>query len=316
MGRYFLRRIIQSVPVLLLITIITFAIVHLLPGDPALAYLGEAAAKDQVAYEAVRLELGLDQPLPVQYGKWLGKVVQGDMGKSVRTREPVTTGLSIRLPVTLQLALMAILFAVVIAVPVGILSAVRPGSKTDSIGTVFAISGVAVPHFWLGIILIYVFALWLRWLPASGYKSPTENLGANLQYMLLPALTLGAGQAAVIMRQVRSSLIEVLRNEYVRTARAKGLRERMVVQRHALKNAFIPVITIIGMQVGRLFGGAVVVESIFALPGLGRLAIDSIMFRDFAMLQGAILILAVAVVVLNLLTDVLYAYLDPRIKYA
>lgn len=316
MSRYFLRRIIQSVPVLLLITVITFAIVHLLPGDPALAYLGEAAAKNEEAYEAVRLELGLDQPLPVQYAKWLGKMVQGDMGRSVRTREPVIDGLSGRLPVTFQLALMAIAFAVVIAVPIGIMSAVRPGTKMDSLGTVFAIGGVAIPHFWLGIILIYVFALWLRWLPASGYKPPVENLGANLQYMLLPALTLGAGQAAVIMRQVRSSLIEVLRNEYVRTARAKGLRERVVVQRHALKNAFIPVVTIIGMQVGRLFGGAVVVESIFSLPGLGRLAIDSIMFRDYAMLQGAILILAVAVVVLNLLTDVLYAYLDPRIKYA
>ena len=316
MKTYLLRRLIHAVPTLLLITVVTFSITLLLPGDPALAFLGEAAAMDRVAYDAMRRELGLDQPLPVQYGLWLGRTLQGDLGRSVRTREPVWESLRARFPITLQLSVMAMLIALLIALPVGIISAIRPNSKLDLAGTIFAISGLAIPSFWLGIMLIFVFALWLRWLPPSGYAPPADGLGQNLQLMLLPALALGAEQAAVIMRQVRSALLETLHQEYVVTAWAKGLGERLVVSRHALRNALIPVVTIIGLQVGRLFGGAVVVETVFALPGLGRLAADSIFFRDFPSLQGVVLILALAVFLSNLLTDALYAYLDPRIRYA
>ena len=316
MKTYLLRRLLHAIPTLLLVTVVTFSITMLLPGDPALAFLGEAAAMDKVAYEAMRRELGLDQPIPVQYALWLGRALQGDLGRSVRTREPVWESMQARLPITLQLAVMAMLIALAISLPVGILSAVRPNSKLDLVSTILAISGLAIPSFWLGIMLIFVFALWLRWLPPSGYAPPSAGFGQNLQLMLLPALALGAEQAAVIMRQVRSALLEVLQQEYVTTAWAKGLGERSVIGRHALRNALIPVVTIIGLQTGRLIGGAVVIETVFALPGLGRLAADSIFFRDFPSLQGVILILALAVFLSNLVTDALYAYLDPRIRYA
>ncbi len=316
MKTYLLRRLLHAIPTLLLVTVVTFSITMLLPGDPALAFLGEAQAMDRVAYEAMRRELGLDQPIVVQYGLWLGRTLQGDLGRSVRTREPVVEALLARFPITLQLTVMAMLIALAVAIPVGILSAVRPNSKLDTFGTIVAISGLAIPSFWLGIMLIFVFALWLGWLPPSGYAPPTAGLGQNLVLMLLPALALGTEQAAVIMRQVRSSLLEVLQQEYVITAWAKGLGERLVIRRHALRNALIPVVTIIGLQTGRLFGGAVVVETVFALPGLGRLAADSIFFRDFPSLQGVVLVLAVAVFLSNLLTDALYSYIDPRIRYA
>jgi peptide/nickel transport system permease protein len=288
----------------------------LLPGDPALAFLGEAQAMDQVAYNAMRQELGLDQPIPVQYVLWLNRAVHGDLGTSIRTREPVVEAIRNRFPITLQLTVVAMAIALLVALPVGIVSAVRPNSWLDSIGTMLAMSGQAVPSFWLGIMLIVVFALWLGWLPPSGYTPPSVSLSTNLSMMLLPALALGVEQAAVVMRQVRSALIDVLHQEYVTTAWAKGLSERAVVNRHALKNALIPVVTIIGLQTGRLFGGAVVVETIFAMPGLGRLAADSIFFRDFPSLQGVVLVLALAVFCSNLLTDALYSYLDPRIRYA
>ena len=316
MKTFLLCRLLQAIPTLLLVTVVTFTITMLLPGDPALAFLGEAAAMDQVAYDAMRRELGLDQPLPVQYGLWLGRTLQGDLGRSVRTKEPVWEAVQARFPITLQLATMAMAIALLVSVPIGILSAVRPNSKLDMVGTVVAISGLAIPGFWLGIMLIFVFALWLGWFPPSGYSPPSAGLGQNFQLMLLPALALGTEQAAVIMRQVRSALLDVLHQEYITTAWSKGLPERMVVVRHALRNALIPVITIIGLQTGRLFGGAVVIETVFALPGLGRLAADSIFFRDFPSLQGVILVLALAVFVSNLVTDALYAYLDPRIRYA
>jgi peptide/nickel transport system permease protein len=313
---YLLRRLLHAIPTLLLVTVVTFSITMLLPGDPALAFLGEAAAMDKVAYDAMRRELGLDQPIPIQYAFWLGRAVRGDLGTSIRTREPVWDSMRARFPITLQLTVTAMLIALLVAVPVGIISAIRPNSRLDVAGTMVAIGGLAIPSFWLGIMLIFVFALWLRWLPPSGYTSPGTSLGMNLQMMLLPAIVLGTEQAAVIMRQVRSALIDVLHQEYVTTAWAKGLHEGVVVRRHALRNALIPVITIIGLQTGRLIGGAVVVETVFALPGLGRLAADSIFFRDFPSLQGVVLVLALAVFVSNLITDALYSYLDPRIRYA
>jgi peptide/nickel transport system permease protein len=314
--RYLLRRAVQAVPTLLLVTLVTFSITMLLPGDPALAFLGEAQAMDKVAYDAMRRELGLDQPIPVQYALWLKRTLQGDLGTSVRTREPVVEALRSRFPITLQLTAIAMAVALLVALPVGMVSAVRPNSWLDTAGTILAMSGQAVPSFWFGIILIFIFALWLGWLPPSGYTPPSTDLRMNLSMMLLPAVALGVEQAAVVMRQVRSSLIDVLHQEYITTAWAKGLSERTVVNRHALKNALIPVVTIIGLQTGRLFGGAVVVETIFAMPGLGRLAADSIFFRDFPSLQGVVLILALAVFLSNLFTDALYSYLDPRIRYA
>jgi peptide/nickel transport system permease protein len=312
---YVLRRIAYFVPVLFLVTVVTFSVALLLPGDPALAYVGEANMRDKMMYQTMRKELGLDQPIPVQYAKWLGRVLRGDLGRSIRTREPALEGLLARFPVTLHLTSLAMVVALLIAVPVGIVSAVRPNSTADKVGTVLAMSGVAVPDFWLGIMLIYIFAVWFKVLPPSGYVPVSQGLWPSLQSMLLPALSLGMALSGVVMRQLRSSLIEALQQEYVMVARAKGLREGLVVGRHALKNALIPVVTIIGLQTGRLFGGAVVVETIFALPGLGRLAADSIFFRDFPMLQGVVLILALAVLLANLLTDLLYAVLDPRIRY-
>ncbi len=312
---YILRRLVAMVPVLFFVSIVTFAVNLLLPGDPALAYIGETNINDRQMYLAVRQELGLDQPLPVQYAKWMGHALQGDFGRSIRTREPALEGLLARLPVTLELSLIAMLISLFIAVPIGLLSAVRPNSKLDLAGTLVGMVGIAVPDFWLAILLIYVMAVWLRVLPSSGFVPLEGGAWQNLQAMLLPSLALGMGLAAVVMRQLRSSLIEVLQQEYVLVARAKGLRSSTVLRRHALKNALIPVVTIIGLQSGRLLGGAVLIETIFSLPGLGRLAADSILFRDYPMLEGVVFILALAVMLASLATDVAYAALDPRIRY-
>jgi peptide/nickel transport system permease protein len=312
---YLLRRVLHAIPTLLLVTAVTFAITMLLPGDPALAFLGEAAAMDKVAYEAMRRELGLDQPLPVQYALWLGRTLQGDLGRSVRTKEPVWESMQARFPITLQLTVMAMLVALVVAVPVGIISAIRPNSRLDVVGTIVAISGLAIPGFWLGIMLIFVFALWLRWLPPSGYAPPSSGLGQNLQLMLLPALALGVEQAAVIMRQVRSALLEVLGQEYVTTAWAKGLRERVVVSRHALRNALIPVVTIGGILLAEVLVGSFYVETVFAIPGIGRYFVTSVTSRDYPVLMGVTLLMTTVVALVNLLVDLTYAYLDPRIRY-
>jgi peptide/nickel transport system permease protein len=316
MAPYLFRRLLYFIPVIFLVTVVVFAITMLLPGDPALAFLGEANMRDKVAYEAMRKELGLDRPLPVQYAIWLGKAVQGDLGRSVRTHEAVTAALAARLPVTIELAGVSLGIALLIAIPVGIVSATRPNSKLDTVATVMAVSGVALPEFFVGILLIYVFAVGLHLLPPSGYVPLAAGLWPNLKSIILPALSLGLALNAVTMRQVRASLIEVMGEDYITVARAKGVSERAVIRVHALKNAMIPVITVIGLQVGRLFGGTVVVETIFAFPGMGRLAADSIFFRDFPALQGVVLVMALAVLVCNLLTDMLYAYVDPRIRYA
>jgi peptide/nickel transport system permease protein len=312
---YILRRLVALVPVLFVISMVTFTVNLLLPGDPALAYIGEANINDKVMYQAVRQELGLDQPIPVQYVKWLGHALQGDLGHSIRTREPAVAGLLARLPVTLELSLIAMAISLAIAVPIGILSAIRPNSKLDLTGTLIAMTGIAVPDFWLAILLIYVMSVWLRVLPSSGYVPLDQGLWANLQAMVLPSVALGMGLAGVVMRQLRSSLLEVLQQEYVLVARAKGLSESIVLSRHALKNGLIPVVTILGLQTGRLLGGAVLIETIFSLPGLGRLATDSILFRDYPMLEGVVFILALAVALASLVTDVTYAVLDPRIRY-
>jgi peptide/nickel transport system permease protein len=312
---YVVRRVVALVPVLFFVSVVTFGVTLLLPGDPALAYIGEQNINDKVMYQAVREQLGLDQPIPVQYVKWLGRALQGDFGHSIRTREPALDGLLARLPITLELSILAMGVSLLIAIPIGTLSAMRPNSKLDLVGTLVAMTGVAVPDFWLAILLIYVLAVWLRVLPSSGYVPLSQGLWPNLQSMVLPALALGMGMAAIVMRQLRSSLIEVLHQEYVVVAGAKGLSQTAILRRHALKNALLPVVTVIGLQAGRLLGGAVLIETIFSLPGLGRLATDSILFRDYPMLEGSVLILALAVTLAALLTDITYAALDPRIRY-
>ena len=316
MTRYLFRRLLYFVPVIFVVTLVVFSITMLLPGDPALAFLGEANIHDTVAYQAMRQELGLDRPLAVQYLNWVGRALRGDLGRSVRTHEAVSEALVARLPVTIELAAVALGIALLIAIPVGIISATRPNSKLDAVATVMAVSGVALPEFFVGIVLIYLFAVGLRLLPPSGYVPLSVGVWANLKSIILPALSLGLTLNAVTMRQTRASLLEVLQEEYVAVARSKGLPEGAVIRVHALKNALIPVITVIGLQVGRLFGGTVVVETIFAFPGMGRLAADSIFFRDFPALQGVVLVMALAVLACNLLTDLLYAFVDPRIRYA
>jgi peptide/nickel transport system permease protein len=315
MARYLVRRLLMMVPVLVLVSIIAFSITLLLPGDPALAILGEQGAKNEQAYQALRKELGLDQPLPIQYLQWARKTFSGDLGISIRNKQPVGEAILTRLAPTLQLATMAFLLGLLIAIPVGVISAVRPNSFFDIVGTVLALSGVAVPSFWLGIILVVIFSVWLKWLPPSGYVSLLANPVQSLKLMLLPSIVLATEVAAVLTRQVRSALLEVLRQDYMTTARAKGLREANVVRIHALKNAMLPVVTIMGLLVGRLAGGTVIVETIFSIPGVGRLAVDSIFFRDFPVVQGVVMVMAVAVLTANLAADFVYAAIDPRIRY-
>lgn len=316
MSRFLARRALTTIAVLLTVSAMAFSLVLLLPGDPALAILGDQQARDQQLYQRLRAELGLDRSLALQYAYWAGRAARGDLGRSTRTGHPVLGLVVERLAPTLQLSVLAMVLAVAIALPVGIVSAARPRSWADSVGSVFAMGGVGIPHFLLGILLIYVFAVWLQWLPPSGYAPLTEGVRANVRAMTLPALTLGLGLAAVLMRQIRSALLDVLCQEYITTARSKGVSERRVVGIHALRNALVPVLTIIGLQMGRLFGGAVVVETIFGIPGVGRLAVDSIFFRDFPVVQGVVLVLAVAVLLSNFVTDLLYAAVDPRIRYA
>lgn len=316
MWKYLVRRLVMMVPVMLLVSMIAFSIILLLPGDPAMAILGPERARDTQVYQALRQELGLDKSIPMQYLTWLGKIVTGDLGTSARNQQPVTVLIAQSIGPTVQLALTAMLIALAIAVPIGIISAVKPGSWADIIGTVFALSGVAIPNFILGILLILLFSLTLRMLPAGGYVPPTTNLGESLRLMALPAFALGAGLSAVLMRQIRSAMLEVMSQDYVTTARSKGIAERKVVVRHALKNALIPVITVVGVQVGRLMGGTVVIETIFSVPGMGKLAVSSIFFRDFPVVQAVVLILGTAVLFSNLIADLLYGVVDPRVRYS
>ena len=302
------------VPVLVIVSFLAYALIMILPGDPAQMMLGEQVANDNSAYLALRAQLGLDRPIPIQYLDWATRALRGDFGISLKDKLPIGTEIGAHIFPTLELAALAMLIALAVALPAGIISALKPNSVLDVLATLGALSGVAFPHFFLGILLIYAFAVSLHVVPPSGYVAPWEDLGQNLRLMLMPALALSSGIAAVIMRQVRASLLEVLAQEYVTTARAKGLGEPAVVVAHGLKNALIPVVAVIGLQMGTLIGGAVVIESIFAIPGMGRLIVDSMYFRDYPMVQALLLLLAVVVLVTNLLTDLTYAYLDPRIR--
>jgi len=317
MTRFIARRVVAMVPLLILISIMAFSLILLLPGDPALAILGEerANANDRQAYNALRQEMGLDDPIPIQYLKWAGRAIQGDFGISIRNRTPIGETIGRHVVPTIELALLGFLVALMIAIPAGVVSALKPNSPADVAATLAALSGVAIPNFFLGILLIYAFAVWLRVLPPSGYVPPWENLGENLRLMVMPAFAVGASLAAILMRQVRSALIEVLQNEYIITARAKGLNERVVVLGHAFKNAAIPVVTIVGQQMGTLIGGTVITETIFSIPGMGRMIVESIFFRDFPVVQAAVLVLSLSVLIANLMTDLAYGFLDPRIRH-
>jgi peptide/nickel transport system permease protein len=276
--------------------------------------LGEEATPEAVA--ALKKKLGLDQSLPEQYVRWLGAVMQGDLGRSIRSNQPVSEAIMDRLPVTIELSLIAVLISLAIAIPTGIISAMRRNSPIDTTSTTVALLGVSLPNFFLAILLIFLFSLKLGWLPPIGYTPFLDNPAENLKRMLMPAITLGTALSAIVMRMTRSSLLEVLDQDYVRTARAKGLTESSMVRRHALRNAMIPVVTVVGLQVGGLLGGAIITESIFVLPGIGRLLVDSIFQRDFPLVQGVVLFAALAFLLANLAVDLLYAFLDPRIRYS
>jgi peptide/nickel transport system permease protein len=311
---FLIRRILQTLITLFVVSLISFTLSMVLPGDPSLSIVGSEGASEAMV-QNLRQELGLDQPIVVQYFKWLGALISGDFGISIRTRAHVLTLFGQRLPVTLELLFFGILFALMIAIPMGIFSALRPNTWVDTAGTVIAVSGVAMPQFFLGMILILVFSIWLGWLPSSGYVSPGDNLLGNLKGMILPAISLGSVVAAEIMRQLRSSMLEVLNEEFVQTARAKGVPEYQVIIRHVLRNALIPVVTLLGMRIGRLIGGIVIIEVVFSLPGIGRLLMNAVLFNDFPVLQTGVLLVALAVTFLNLLADVSYSFLDPRIRH-
>jgi len=307
-----LRRLLATVPVLLLVTAGVFALLHLTPGDPVDAMMAESA--DAGAKESLRRELGLDRPIAVQYAAWMGRLLRGDLGRSIRNGEPVLENVSRRIRPSVQLALLAMAISLTIAFPVAIASAVRHNTGVDRLGTTFALFGICMPNFLLALLLIFVFGVTLRWLPISGYLDPLEEGWSGLRSLILPAVTLGLALAAVITRTLRSSLLEALAEDYVRTARAKGLSEWVVIRGHVLKNALIPVVTVLGLQLGTLIGGAVITEYVFALPGIGRLVVDAVFARDYPLVQGVILLIAVGFIVSNLLVDLLYGYIDPRIR--
>lgn len=313
MTNFIIRRLLIAIPTLIGVSFIVFLSLRLVPGDPARALAGELATPEYIA--SVRESLGLDQPIFVQYTTYMGRMLQGDMGRSVRSRIPVTDEIRIRLPRTLTLAFVSLFFAAAIGIPIGIASATRPNSWLDTGSMIFALLGVSMPIFWLGLMLMAFFAVILpRALGLSGPIFPPTGSG-TWQHMVMPVTALAASSMAIQARMTRACMLEVLQQDYIRTARAKGQRERLVIYRHALRNALLPIITIIGLQFGTLLGGAVLTETVFAWPGVGRLLVDAITHRDYPVIQGTVLVIALGFVLTNLLVDILYAYLDPRIQY-
>ncbi len=312
MSRYLVRRLLLTLPVLFFVSLIVFSLIALIPGDPARIMLGEEVSK--TALEALRKDLGLDRPLVIRYLIWLTHLLHGDLGRSVRDGRPVLDTLLLKLPVTVELAVVSLVVAWAIAIPAGVVAAYKQRTPVDYAATAVALAGVSIPNFWLGIMLIYLLAVNRHLLPPSGYVEPWIDLTRNVRLMVMPAIVLGTALAALVMRLLRSSMLEVLGSDFIRTARAKGLTDTVVVTRHALKNAMIPVITVMGLQLSGLLGGAVITETIFSVPGLGRLTVDSILTRDFPMIQGVVLFAALAVVATNLTVDLTYAVLDPRIR--
>jgi peptide/nickel transport system permease protein len=313
MGRFVLRRLLATIPVLFLVTGGVFALIHLTPGDPIDAMMAESV--DATVKATLRRELGLDRPIAVQYVAWMGRLLRGDLGRSIRNRAPVIEDVGNRIRPSVQLALLAMTVSVLVAFPLGILAAVRRNSQVDRLGSMFTLVGICMPNFLVALLLIFLFGVSLRWLPISGYTDPFEDPWAGLRSLALPAATLGLALAAVIARTLRGSLLEALSEDYIRTARAKGLAERTIIRRHALKNSLIPVVTLLGLQLGTLIGGAVITEYVFALPGVGRLVVDAVFARDYPLVQGVVLLIAVGFILSSLVVDLVYGWLDPRIRY-
>ena len=312
MLKFFLWRLLSTVPVVFVVTFLVFGLILLIPGDPAITIAGPDATPEQI--EAIRERLGLNRPFVVQYADWLGSALQADLGTSLFTSRAVTTSILDSLPVTLTLTLTAILLSLLISVPLAVLSATRRGGWVDRLATVASSVGIAVPSFWLGLILVLIFSLTLGWLPATGYVPLGQDPAGWLRHILLPALTLGVATAAESTRQLRGSIIEVLQQDYVRTARAKGLRARMIIGKHVLKNASVPLVTVIGLQVTLLLGGAIVVEQVFGVPGLGQVAINAVTTRDIPVIQGVVLVAVLVAMLSNLLVDLTYGYLNPKVR--
>ena len=312
MFEFLVKRLFTIVPTLVFVSMLIFGLQQLLPGDPAMILAGEERDPQVVAY--LRAKLHLDEPLPVRYAIWVAGVLQGDLGESVRTQLPVRDLIAQKLPVTLELAALAMLIALAIGIPAGVVSAVGQGSAWDYGANLLALWGLSTPNFWLGILMILLFSVHLGWLPASGYESPLVDLQANLAAMLMPAFVLGNAIAAVLMRHTRSAMLQVLGADYVRTARAKGLRERVVVLKHALRNALTPIITLGALELGTLVSGAVLTEQVFTIPGFGKLIVDSVFNRDYAVVQGVVLVTASAYITLNLLADLAYFMVNPRLR--
>ena len=313
MGTYIIRRTLATFPVLLVVALIVFALIHFAPGDPAAIIAGTFAGEEQV--ERIREQLGLNEPLPVQLGIWFKNIVQGDLGTSLSGKKPVLEMIRDRMLPTFAVAILTDIFAVALGVPLGILAAWKANTWIDRVVMVFSTVGYSIPLFWLGFILMYVFAVRLEIVPVAGYVHPGENLGAFFHRLVLPVIATGLVVMALIARMARATVLEVLGEDYIRTARAKGLVESTVLIRHALRNAILPIITVIGLGFALLLGGVVVTENVFAIPGLGRLLVNAISHRDYPVIQGTILVLSAIYAVVNLMVDISYAFLDPRIRY-
>ncbi len=313
MTAYIIRRLIETVFVLCIITVICFLLIHIIPGDPVTTLLGSQATQEQI--EATRHELWLDRPVEVQYLHWVSNVLRGDFGKSIMYQEPVTNLIATRLPITLYLGLIAFIISPSLGTILGIICAVRRGGILDQAITVLANMGIAAPQFWIGIMMIYIFGLKLGWLPIQGFTSPIDNLGLSLRQAIMPVACLGLMSVAALARYARSAMLEVIQQDYIRTAWSKGLRERVVIIRHALKNALIPVVTMLGMRTRVVFGGSVIVETIFNIPGMGRLLVRSVFDKDFMIVETGVILMALIVCLANLAVDVSYGYLDPRLRY-
>ena len=317
MSSYILQRLALFIPTLILASFLAFAIMRILPGDPAIAMLGGAEGSfTQEDLDVVREQLGTNRPIHVQYFTWVGDLFQGDFNESYFLHVPVAELMRDRFPVSTQLAVMALILSYLIAIPLGVLSAVKQDTIIDHAAKIFTLAGVALPTFWVGILILFVLGYYFNWVPPLNYASFFENPVINLQQMIFPAIALGYFNTAFAARLTRSTMLEVMHEDYIRTARSKGLKEIAVIGRHAIKNAFLPVITIVGFQLGRLFGGAVAIEAIFVVPGVGRLLVDSVLIRDYPVVQACILMIALVVLALNLVVDLLYGWLNPRIRYA
>ena len=312
LARYIARRLLLTIPVLLAMSIIVFLMIRLVPGDPALVILGRSATPESI--RVLREQMRLNDPIWVQYAQWLGNLLRGDLGVDYSTGQRITTQLMQRLPVTLEMALLAMVMSIIMAVPLGILAAVRRRGLAEHGTFLLGLLGISIPDFWLGIMLILFVSLELGWLPSSGYVPLRQSVWGNISHMLLPSFTLSLNLAAVLTRTTRAAVLDVLSRPYLKTARAKGLSELVIVRRHVLKNAAVPIITVLGMQLGYVLGGAIIIEQIFALPGVGRLTLNAVLDRDYPVVQGAVLLITFLFILVNILTDAFYAVLDPRIR--